>query len=262
MEDQDISQAYDSIASEYNIIEADPSFKQLRVASFAALMQVFRQGKVVIDIGCSIGTEAIALAKYGVTVVGIDPSAEMVSIARKKARDSKLSNVYFYQLAAKDLSKLPQLCGFHRFDGAYSSLGALNHEPIIEPVRDVLMDLLEKGSPVVISVRNRNCALEMLAYVFTSPRKVFRRRAPFVSIPISGKPVNIRMYSNREVVRSMKPMKLVSFKALHWLVPPAHLSTKIPEDVLEFLSRMDEPLAGVWPLNRLGDYSIFTFVKR
>lgn len=254
--------AYDLIAPDYDRIEDDPAFKQMRAASFAVIAQSFRQGQIVIDIGCGTGTEAIALGRRGVTVVGIDPSEEMVKIARQKARAAKMSTVSFYRLSARDLKDLPKVCGFHRFDGAYSSFGSLNNEPILEPVRDALMDLLAPGSLVVVSLINRVCAIEMLAYLFTRPSKVFRRRAPFIEVPIADKRVMMRVYSNREIVRSFHPMKHVSSRAINVLVPPPGLARRIPEDVLGFLSRIEEPMAGVWPLDRVGDYTQLTFQKR
>lgn len=262
MADKDTVLAYDSLAEKYELLESSPAFKQLRVASLANLISTFRQGKVVLDIGCSQGTEAISLARHGITVVGIDPSKEMVEIARKRAKAAKLSNVHFYLLSASELRKLPGLCGIHRFDGAYSSLGALNFEPVLEPVRDVLLDMLNPGSPVIFSLRNKTCAVEMLANLFSHPSKTFQRRSPFMKVPIAGTDVMLRMYSVREIIRSMKPMKKISVRAISFLVPPAHLSSKMQEDILEFLSRLEEPFAGLWPINRLGDYVSVTFVRR
>ena len=73
-------------------------------------------GKRVIEIGCGGGQNAIALAKWGAEVVGIDPSREQLEFARKLS-DHEGVEVEFREGIAEDLGTFPD----ERFDIALSS---------------------------------------------------------------------------------------------------------------------------------------------
>lgn len=53
--------------------------------------------KTILDLGCGTGNMTIGLAKRGYRVTGVDLSPEMVSAARKKARESDLDLCFFVQ---------------------------------------------------------------------------------------------------------------------------------------------------------------------
>lgn len=49
------------------------------------LIQKYRPGaKTILDLGCGTGDHAIALTKLGYVVTGLDLSADMIDLARKK----------------------------------------------------------------------------------------------------------------------------------------------------------------------------------
>lgn len=51
------------------------------------------QGKDVLDVGCGEGRTALRIARFANSVLGIDPEAESIEVARTAAGDS--SNVEF-----------------------------------------------------------------------------------------------------------------------------------------------------------------------
>ncbi len=53
-----------------------------------------KPGERTIDIGCGTGIYTLALARRGVHVVGVDPSWEMIAIAREKFRRAGLSGFF------------------------------------------------------------------------------------------------------------------------------------------------------------------------
>ena len=53
------------------------------------------RGKRVLDLGCGDGRLALGVAPYSKTVVGIDPDAELIDSARKRARESGYSHARF-----------------------------------------------------------------------------------------------------------------------------------------------------------------------
>jgi len=73
-------------------------------------------GKRIVEIGCGGGQNSIALAKWGATCVGVDPSQAQLAHARQLARENGV-DVQFVEGVAEDLSAFPD----RRFDLALSS---------------------------------------------------------------------------------------------------------------------------------------------
>jgi SAM-dependent methyltransferase len=61
------------------------------------------QGKRVLEVGCGGGQNVIALARWGATCIGVDPSAAQLAHARRLAVEQDVA-VEFIQAAAEDLS--------------------------------------------------------------------------------------------------------------------------------------------------------------
>lgn len=77
-----------------------------------------KRGDCVIDVGCGIGELTCWLAEQVGTegkVVAIDISKEQLELAKKRAKEKKLSNIEFHELSIYDLSKLNA-----QFDFVYS----------------------------------------------------------------------------------------------------------------------------------------------
>ena len=69
------------------------------------------KGKDVLDLGCGTGEMSIRLKKAGYSVLGIDISPEMLSIAADKAKEKKLE-IHF---ANQDMRELKFPVGFEPF---------------------------------------------------------------------------------------------------------------------------------------------------
>jgi len=61
--------------------------------------------KTILDFGCGTGRLVIPFAKRAAKVVGVDISPQMISEAKKNAKDHKLDNISFF-LSDNNLSKL------------------------------------------------------------------------------------------------------------------------------------------------------------
>jgi ubiquinone/menaquinone biosynthesis C-methylase UbiE len=61
------------------------------------------RGKRVLDLGCGDGRLALGVAPFATRVDGIDPDAEAVAAARRKARQGGIRNVRFAVGAAQRL---------------------------------------------------------------------------------------------------------------------------------------------------------------
>jgi SAM-dependent methyltransferase len=57
----------------------------------------------LLDVGCGTGTVTLALAPYFAEVVGVDPDADMLAVARSRAEQTGVRNVNWMQARAEDL---------------------------------------------------------------------------------------------------------------------------------------------------------------
>jgi len=101
------------------------------------------RGQRVLDLGCGTGRYCVLLAERGASVVGIDPSSEMLEHARRKytpARQFELCHGTIEEVS------LPS----EHFDLVLSAL-TLGHIPELEPTFAAAVRLLKKGGRMVIS---------------------------------------------------------------------------------------------------------------
>ncbi|HEX4491034.1 MAG TPA: class I SAM-dependent methyltransferase [Acidimicrobiia bacterium] len=63
------------------------------------------EGDRVLDLGCGPGRHALALARRGIEVVGIDHSDEFVALARQAAQHAQLTNARFERADVRALDK-------------------------------------------------------------------------------------------------------------------------------------------------------------
>jgi ubiquinone/menaquinone biosynthesis C-methylase UbiE len=108
--------AYDRIAARYDAQQAGDEW--MRSCLHRHYVRVFRPGKRVLDIGCGTGTDALALARHGIQVLGIDGSPGMIRQGRARIGAWRVS---LCVLAIEDITTLDTT-----FDGAYSSFASLN----------------------------------------------------------------------------------------------------------------------------------------
>lgn len=103
-------------------------------------------GKRVLDLGCGGGQSAIAFARHGAKVVGIDHSAEQLSYARRLA-DSEEVKLELRQADLADLAFLPP----GSVDLAFSAW-ALNYVSDVSRVFRQVHRVLKTGAPFVFSL--------------------------------------------------------------------------------------------------------------
>lgn len=108
-----------------------------------------QHAKKILDVGCGTGEHALALAKQGFTVVGIDHSDNMIAIANKK-RDTLpqkvKKNVTFMKTKMEELST----ASFSDFDAVIFMGGVITHSMKIERDIDAVRSLLNKKKNMVI----------------------------------------------------------------------------------------------------------------
>lgn len=59
----------------------------------------------VLDLGCGPGPVTVALAEHGLSVIGADPSAEMLAIARERASDTGVDQIRWVRADAEQIAE-------------------------------------------------------------------------------------------------------------------------------------------------------------
>lgn len=249
--------AFDDLAAEYDLREAgNPIMQLMRRRSLAMLESTFPEGATLLDVGCGTGTEAVWLAKRGRTVFAVDSSPQMLKVLSERA-DAAAVTVPSRVLRAGDLSTLVGERGEASFDGAYSSFGALNTEPSLEPALAALSRLVRPGGKIVLSVMNRWCVAEMgLLLARGRATHALRRSRKSIRVAIGSNFADVTYPSWRELRRALcAQFRVLTVQALPLLlVPYAWPALAARPRMFKALCRLDGALASRRPFAWLGDH--------
>jgi len=143
-------------------------------------------GKTILDVGTGTGRAALALAARGATVTGVDASAEMLAVARRRAADAKLAVTF----VGGDVHGLE--FADHVFD-AVVCLRVLMHTPdwrrsLAELCR-VARDRVVFDYPALASAAALQAAARRAAYALgarTEPYRVVSGRAVSAALRANG----------------------------------------------------------------------------
>lgn len=257
--------AFDALAADYDRDEADNPIRLLmRKRSLAILESTFPQGARVLDVGCGTGTEAIWLAQQQRTIFGVDSSPQMLEVLARRAGAAELQ-IPTRMLRAGDLLTLVNELGEGSFDGAYSSFGALNTEPALEPPLAGLSRLVRPGGRVVLSVMNRWCVAEMALLVAGGrANQALRRARSSLRVAVGSNFTDVRYPSWRQLSSALHPQfRVLKVQALTLLLLPyAWPALSAHPRLYDALGRLDRTLAPHRPFAWLGDHLLVVAERR
>ncbi|MDE3195683.1 MAG: class I SAM-dependent methyltransferase [Acidobacteriota bacterium] len=236
--------AFDRLAPVYAARWSETAVGLLQREAFLREVQpLFQAGEHILDLGCGTGDDALALARGGVRVRGIDSSAEMVRLARDRGADA-------LHLAIENVGSLDA-----RFDGAISNFGALNCVERLADLREPLAGLIRPGGWMALCLLNRFCVWETVWHGV-------RRRAAKATRRWRGKAdgLGLPVYypAARAVARFFHPhFRLERRIGIGVFVPPSYV--KMQESSVRRLARADERLARLPGFRGAGDHQLFLF---
>jgi SAM-dependent methyltransferase len=254
---------FDAAAERYDADEAgNPVLAHMRARACARLLDAFAPHARLVELGSGTGTEAAQLARRGARVALVDVSPRLLAIAGDKVRAARADGLLgAHLLPARRVGELGAAYGAGAFDGAYSSFGALNCEPSLEPVAAGLAALVRPGGALVLSIINRFCPVETAWFALHGEWAEARRRwnGPVQAAAYPGGPKDVTTwyYSRRQIARAFGGAFTVEHaEALPLLWPPPYLDflvTRFPR-LYGRLAPVDQRAAR-WPLLRdLGDH--------
>ena len=258
-----VATGFDAAAARYDADEGDnPILRHMRARAEARFVRAFAPGMRVLELGSGTGTEAARNAARGVRMVLADPSPHLLEVASAKVKAAHTEGLIgAHALPGREIGTLVDTYGRASFGGAYSSFGALNCEPALEPVAQGLRALLEPGARVVLSIINRWCPPEAAWYLAHAEwRNAVRRLGgPIWASAWPGGPKDVltTYYDLRDLRRAFASgFALEHVEALPLLWPPPYLDFLVRRAPRAFaaLERL-EPHLATWPvLRNLGDH--------
>jgi hypothetical protein len=182
-------------------------------------------------------------------------------VTRKLARLGRASTyVEAEVLPIERLDDLVARYGAHGFDGAYSSLGALNCTPDLGRVAAALSRLVRPGGPVVLSLLGKYCLWETLWYLASGrPRLAFRRWSGKArGTAVAGGPgLTVYYWPVSEIEGQLGAyFDVVERRALPWVLPPTYAAAwlKGRRRLFSLLDALERRTSRRWPFYSLGDH--------
>ena len=122
-------------------------------------------GKKILELGCGMGTNTIALSEKGADVTGIDISLEAISMANNTAQKQN-NNVQYYEMAVEDMS-----FDEHSFDKIFGS-GILHHTDLSNSLYQIKRVLKEDGQAIFFEPLGHNPLINLFRKLTPSLRSV------------------------------------------------------------------------------------------
>jgi SAM-dependent methyltransferase len=239
---------FDKIASRYDAVWSDtPIGRVQRSAVWNRVDPLFKQGDLVLDLGCGTGVDALHLQSRGVSVYGIDSSPRMVEIARARGADA-----YCYPIERLRYLDL-------RLDGALSNFGALNCVASLSSTAASLARMVRSGGYVALCFMNTVCLWEMAFYLLQGrPGKAFRRLPGRADSSLGAR---VSYPSHAAIVSVFgSHFRLVTFYGIGVSVPPSYVTALTPRKI-EWLATLDRKLTDIPGLRSLADHRLYIFER-
>ena len=112
--------SYKSFAGFYDTFTADVGYKERAEYMLALFARFDKVPSLLLDVGCGTGGFSYQFAENGIEVIGVDPSAEMLSLASARQSLAEKPPNFLCQ-SAENLDL------YGTIDGAVACLDTLNH---------------------------------------------------------------------------------------------------------------------------------------
>ncbi|MCI4337423.1 MAG: methyltransferase domain-containing protein [Thermoplasmata archaeon] len=259
---------FDNVADEYDRhITGNRMNMLLRNRSLAQLRPTFSSAHRLLEVGCGSGMETLPLLRDGHEIVVVDVSQRMLDVVQEKARREGLGEqLSARKLRAAELGRLVESKTEEKFDGAYSTYGALNCEPDLRAVPGAFADLVRPGGRLILGIYNRWCLFEVAGYLLAlQPRRAFGRRRNPIPVGASRFCIDVYAYSAGEIRHMFSPgFTAERLEGVPVWLPPSDL-TSYAEKLsgrFEQLAAIDSFVGRRWPWRSLGDHFLLTLRRR
>ncbi len=202
-----------------------------------------RQNLRVLELNCGTGEDACRFAKKGYEVMATDISEGMLTVARKKCFEGKIS---FRQL---DLNQIDEFSHADQFDLIFSNFGGLNcvDSKILQRIHQKVSSMLMADGSFIAIIMPRFCLWESAYFCLKRKWKdAFRRQKPYAIANVADEKVKTFYYSPSKFEKLGQGfLKRELLKPIGLFIPPSYLENffrKRPV-ILSWLFKLDKLLA-------------------
>lgn len=263
-----VREEFDAIASHYTgAVEQNPFRLYLRTRSERRLREIFSGSDKILELGPGTGLETLGLLRTGHSVLAVDISTRMIDELRRRAESAGVGRGLETRVGAiADLSNVLADVPSGSIGGAVSTFGALNLEPNLERLPDVLARVLAPGARFFAGVLSR-WGISSVAYLAASGhmRAAVARCRAVVVVDGFRYPLAVRPFTSRQFAGLFRSHFVPeTVEAASVLVPP-YWSDRLygfwGRAGRQKLARLDERLAPVFLFRDTGEY-VFVTLRR
>jgi len=192
-----IPKYYDTLASDYDTRFSNPQLDYMRTVENAVLQENLVDFRgLILDVGCGTGEQTLALAKDGFSVIGLDISAEMIRIAKKKSDEAGLLIPFI--IASADALPFKE----NSISMLTSMFGAYSHIPEFDRAFSEMHWVLADGGKALFTIVNRWNLNWWLMHTFVGNRDWVRHALKNKDFVSDG--LWTYYFSRRELVKKMR----------------------------------------------------------
>jgi len=225
----------------------------------------FHSPKVILEVNCGTGEDAIRLATKGHSVVATDSSEAMLEEARKKDRGKMDTPPQFLKL---DMLSNEWHWPDGTFDVVLSNFAGLNcfSPDQLPKIFYKIHRLLKPGGRMILVLFGKYCANEVLYFLLKGNATAASRRwsgRPAI-VDVEGSQVPVYYHSPKEITEMLPGFRLRKKFAVGLFLPPSYLEEKFRKHPnLAIFSGAMEKIAGRSGLFAgMGDHILLDFEKR
>lgn len=212
-------------------------------------------GKAILEINAGSGVDAAYFASKGYLVHATDTAPGMLAALAGKAAAPELGGRLTYE--ALPFERLSEAQG-GPYDLVFSNLGGLNCTDDLAAVAGGLPGVLRPGGSIVWVVMPPACPWEMAqalrGHVSTAKRR-FSKGGTLANV--GGEHVRTWYHSPGKIARALGPaFRVEALRSFCFFAPPSYFGGFIGRHprAVRMLTRLDDALGGIRPVNRGGDF--------
>ena len=249
------AEAFNNVAPIFDETFENEITRRLRQTVYATVESLTPPGSSILDINCGTGIDALALARRGYNVLGIDIAPKMIELAQAKAHRQNFFAAKFLLGSFEHITEKTNAS----YDLILSNFGGLNCVRQLDTTAQQVASVTKLGGYFVAIVMPPVCMWEIVAGMTRLDlHAAFRRLSKNArATGFRGKTFVVYYHPLRKLLsafsRWFRPEKIIG---LNIISPPPHATTFLQSNakLSLWLERCEQVLASLRGFRAIGDH--------